>query len=450
MTRHLRLGCAAMLLATSAAAEDLIFTPGDDPRFSWDAYEAFAAAHDLSGQELSILAPWTGGDAELFERVIAYFKAATGAAVDYSGTSNFEDDVIISLNAGSPPNIAIFPQPGLVADLAGRGQLSALSAELDQAVRSTYAAGDSWSDLATFSGADGNESLFGVFYKVDLKSLVWYVPDAFDEAGYDVPETMEDLRELTETIAADGETPWCIGLGSGGATGWPATDWVEDLLLRTAPAETYDAWVAGDIPFDSDEIIAAVEEFGWFARSDSFTVGGARGAAGTDFRDSVLGLFKLPPQCYLHKQATFIPVFFPEDVELGQDVDFFYFPAYDAADLGRPVLGAGTLATIAEDSPAARAFMQFLLTPIAHELWMAQSGFLSPHLKARPEAYANDTLREQGRILAEATVFRFDGSDLMPGEIGTSAFWTAMVEYVTGAEAAEVLATVQERRDGLR
>ena len=444
------LGFIAFLFACGAQAQELKFAPGEDPRFSWDSYEAFAETHDLSGQSLSVLAPWTGDDAGLFESVIAYFAAATGADVNYAGTTNFENDVVIAVNAGTPPNVAIFPQPGLAIDLAARGRLLPVGPETGETVRQTYAAGDSWADLATFEGPDGASSLYGIFYKVDLKSLIWYVPEAFEENGYDVPETMEELRALTELIAEDGATPWCIGMGSGNATGWPATDWVEDLLLRTAPPDVYDRWVSGEIPFDSPEIVAAVEEFGWFARSDDYALGGATGVAGTDFRDSPLGLFRFPPECYLHKQATFIPVFFPDDAVLGEDVDFFYFPAYETRDLGRPVLGAGTLVTIAEDSPAARAFIAFLLTPIAHEIWMAQSGFLTPHLGANPDAYANDVLREQGRILSDATVFRFDGSDLMPGEIGTDAFWKAMVDYIQGVSAEDVLSRVQERRDNLQ
>lgn len=441
---------ALLLLAGAAHAQDLIVPPGQDDRFSWDSYDSFASAHDFSGQSIDVLAPWTGDDANLFESVVAYFEAATGAEVSYSGTSNFEDDIVISVNGGTPPHVAIFPQPGLAADLAGRGFLEPLETAVGARIRDGYAAGNSWADLATFAGADGTPGLYGVFYKVDLKSLVWYVPEAFDEMGYEVPETLEELRALTEEIVANGETPWCIGLGSGQATGWPATDWVEDLLLRTAPPRIYDAWVSGDIPFDAPEVVEAVEAFGWFARNPDHARGGPTGVAGTDFRDSVLGLFQFPPECYLHKQATFIPVFFPDDAELGLDVDFFYFPADASADLGKPVLGAGSLATITDDSPVARAFLDFLLTPIAHEIWMAQSGFLSPHTGANPETYANDTLREQGQILLDATTFRFDGSDLMPGEIGTNAFWSAMVDFVGGDEASDVLSRVQDSRDDIR
>ena len=278
-----------------------------------------------------------------------------------------------------------------------------------------------------------------------MKSLVWYVPDAFDEAGYEVPETLEDLKALTEQIAADGETPWCIGLGSGAATGWPATDWVEDMMLRTASPETYDQWVNHEIPFDDPAVVNAIEEFGFFAKNDDFVSGGSAAVASTDFRDSPSGLFAFPPECYLHHQASFIPTFFPEGTEVGTDVDFFYMPAYAGEDLGQPVLGAGTLFGRMSDNEAGAAFIDFLQTPIAHEVWMAQSGFLTPYTEVNTELFANDTQRRLNDILLEATTFRFDGSDLMPGEIGAGAFWTAMVDYVTGDSAEEVAAEVEAR-----
>ncbi len=157
-------------------------------------------------------------------------------------------------------------------------------------------------------------------------------------------KTMEELKALSEKIVADGGTPWCIGLGSGGATGWPATDWVEDLMLRTQPASVYDQWVKNEIPVHrSEKVVGAIEEFGAFARNDKFVDGGAAAVASTDFRDSPKGLFASPPKCYMHRQASFIPSFFPEGTKLGEDADFFYFPAYAGKDLGKPVLGAGTL-----------------------------------------------------------------------------------------------------------
>ena len=446
-TVRLSVACACMVAATAAAAQDLVFAPGEDDRFSWDSYEAFGAANDLAGQSLSIMGPWTGLDAELVENVIAYFAAATGAQATYLASGTFDQDIVVSLNANTPPGLAVFPQPGLAAEMARRGFLTPLDASVGDWVRENYAAGDSWVDLATFEGPDGAENLYGVFYKVDVKSLVWFVPEAFEEAGYEVPETMEDLKALTEQIVEDGGMPWCIALGSGDATGWPATDWVEDMMLRLNPPEVYDQWVANEIPFDDPQVVAAIEDYGWFAKNDAFVAGGASNAVTTDFRDSPAGLFAFPPDCYMLKQATFIPTFFPEGTELGTDVDFFYFPAYAGKDLGKPVLGGGTLFSITEDSPAARAFIAFLQTPIAHEIWMAQSGFLTPLKAVNDAAYANETQRGLGKVLLEATTFRFDGSDLMPGEVGADAFWTGMVDYTTGADAATVAAAIQSRWD---
>ncbi|WP_306044874.1 ABC transporter substrate-binding protein [Nioella sp. MMSF_3534] len=447
MKKSLLAGAAALALTAGMAQADghMMFAPGEG-EFNWDSFTAFADGNDLSGQTLSITGPWIGPDAELVESILAYFEEATGATVNYSGSDSFEQDIVIATQAGSAPNIAVFPQPGLAADMASRGLLTPLADGTADWVSANYAAGDSWVDLGTYAGPDGDEALYGFFYKVDLKSLVWYSPEAFDEAGYDIPTSMEELMALTDQIVADGGTPWCIGLGSGAATGWPATDWVEDLLLRTQPADVYDGWVSNEIPFTDERIVGAIEAFGHFARNDAYVNGGASAVATTDFRDSPAGLFSYPPECYMHRQASFIPTFFPE----GADADFFYFPSYEEGDLGNPVLGAGTLWAITDDAPAAHVFMEFLQTPIAHELWMAQSGFLTPHSGVNLDVFPSDAQRAMNEILLGATTFRFDGSDLMPGEIGAGAFWTGMVDYTSGADAADVAQAIQDRWDSMQ
>jgi alpha-glucoside transport system substrate-binding protein len=218
MIRYLFAGTASVALGIgSGLAHAMPFEPGEEDRFSWDSFEEFADAHDLTGQTLTITGPWTGLDAQNVTQVLSYFTEATGATVNYSGSDSFEQDIVIAAQAGSPPNIAVFPQPGLAEDMAARGFLTALDDETGDWLRDNYAAGESWVDLATFAGPDGEEALYGFFYKIDVKSLVWYSPEQFEEAGHDVPETMEQLRELTEMIVEDGGTPWCVGLGSGGS-----------------------------------------------------------------------------------------------------------------------------------------------------------------------------------------------------------------------------------------
>ena len=137
--------------------------------------------------------------------------------------------------------------------MAAIGGLTPLSSDVKQAVLDNYAAGQSWVDLATYADENGNDQFYAIFYKVNVKSLVWYSPDNFEDNGYEVPTTMEDLIALTEQMANDGNTPWCIGLGSGDATGWPATDWMEDIMLRTHEPSVYDMWVSNEMPFNDQK-----------------------------------------------------------------------------------------------------------------------------------------------------------------------------------------------------
>ncbi|CDN96010.1 ABC transporter substrate-binding protein [Agrobacterium tumefaciens] len=443
---------AIALLSGAASAADLKFAPGGDAKFNWKSYEDFKAAHaDLKGQTLTIFGPWRGEDEALFQSVLAYFADATGVNVRYSSSENYEQQIVIDTQAGSPPNIAILPQPGLLADLAAKGFLVPLGDKTADWVKENYGAGQSWVDLGSYKGKDGNKAYFAFPFKADVKSLVWYVPENFEEAGYKVPESMEDLFKLTDQIVADGGTPWCIGLGSGGATGWPATDWVEDLMLRTQPLDVYQKWTTNEVKFTDPAVVEAINEFGKFAKNEKYVSGGVAAVASTDFRDSPKGLFDIPPKCYLHHQASFIPSFFPEGTKVGTDADFFYMPTYASKpDLGKPVLGAGTLVTITKEAPAAKAFVEFLQTPIAHEVWMAQSSFLTPYKGVNVETYANEQMKRQGEILTTATSFGFDGSDLMPGKIGAGAFWTGMIDFVGGKSADQVASDIQKAWDGLK
>ncbi len=406
-------------------------------------------AMDLSGETLTIFGPWLTVDQEHFEAVIAPFEEATGADVQYSGSDSFENQIVIDTQAGSPPNIAVFPQPGLASDLASRGLLTPLGDETEQWVLDNYAAGQSWVDLGTYENDSGEEDLYGFFYKVDVKSLVWYIPDNFADMGYEVPESMEDLIALSEQIVEDGGTPWCIGLGSGDATGWPATDWVEDIMLRLHEPSVYDQWVSNELAFNSPEVVEALETFGMFTQDD-WVDGGSAAAASTDFRDSPAGLFAVPPSCYMHHQASFIPSFFPEGTEMGTDVDFFYFPSFDEKDLGNPVLGAGTLFAITDESDAAHAFIDYLKTVEANEIWMGRAGMLTPHTGVNLDAYASAAARQQTEILLNADTFRFDASDLMPGAVGAGSFWTGMVDFVGGTSAQDVADAIQESWDAIK
>lgn len=409
------------------------------------------AATDLSGQTLTISGPWTGPDEDNFRKVIQKFEDATHATVNYTGSQSFEQQIVVDVDAGSPPNIAIFPQPGLAATLAAKGALTPLGDDVASWMKDNYAAGPSWVDLGTYKGKDGVAAFYGFPFKVDLKSLVWYVPDNFADAGYQVPQTQEELMALSAKMVADGHTPWCIGLGSGSATGWPGTDWVEEYVLRTQPPEVYDQWVRNDIKFDDPRVIAAIDLFGKVVNTPGWVYGGAQATVTQNYKDIPKDLFTVPPHCYMHRQASFVTSFFPDGVELGKDVDFFYFPPFAShPELGKPVEGGGTIFTITKDSPAARAFIDYLKTTDANEVWMGLSGFLTARKGVNLAAYANDTVRKEGQVVLNATTFRFDASDLMPGSIGAGSFWTGMVDYVGGKSAEDVAKSIQASWDAIK
>ncbi len=443
---------SASFAATGAQAQDLMFPKGEGG-FTWASLDEYKTTHTgLEGQEVTIWNAWAEpGDKAQFEAVLAYFTDATGIVVKNGSSKNYEEQARIDIAAGSPANITILPQPGLLADFAAQGALVDLGADTTAWLTENYSAGASWAALGQYAGKDGVVAQYAFPYKQEVKSLVWYSPDNFAEKGYAIPQSMEELLALQDKIIADGGVPWCIGLESGGATGWAATDWIEDILLRTETPDVYDGWVNNTIKFNDPRIVAAIEMFGSIAKDGTKVAGGVAAVATTSFGDSPKGLFSVPPQCFMHRQASFIPSFFPEGSVAGEDYNFFYFPAYAGKDLGKPVLGSGNLAAITKDSPTARAFIDFLKTPLAHEIWMAQENgsFLSAHKGINTEVYNSQANKDLGQVLLNATTFRFDGSDLMPGAIGAGAFWTGMVDYVNGKSAQEVADQIQAAWDAL-
>jgi alpha-glucoside transport system substrate-binding protein len=328
-----------------------------------------------------------------------------------------------------------FPQPGNMATFARDGYLVDLGEFLDSDLMSTQYS------QALFDSGTVDGTLVGIWHNADVKSLVWYAKPAFDAAGYQIPETWDDLLALTQQIVDDGGVPWCIGIESAGATGWPATDWVEDVMLRTTSPENYDAWTTGHLKFDSPEVKNAFETVGniWF--NPDYVLGGTTGILTTNFGDAPLPLFDDPPGCFMHRQASFIVNFFPEGTEVGTDVDYFYLPPIDEM-YGKPVLGSGSLLSMGNDSPAIREVMKFLTTAASVEKEVKAGLFVAPQQDVPADWYPTEAAKGFASILANADTFRFDGSDLMPAAVGAGSFWTGVTDWVGGADLDTVLQTI--------
>ena len=383
----------------------------------------------FAGTTVTVDGAFEGNDPDgvKFDESVKAFEEATGIDVNYIGNKEFEGSIAIRVDAGDAPDIVDFPQPGLFASFARNGDIVPVSEYLtSEWLDQQYTSG--WRE---FNTVDGTE--YGVMMRFSGKSLVWYPKAAWDAAGYEVPTTWEELMALTQQIADDGDTAWCIGIESGAATGWAATDWTEEMMLRTTSLENYDAWVAGELPFDSPEVKAAVQIWSdlWF--NDAYVLGGRSSIVSTSFGDSPTGLFQDPPQCWMHKQANFITSFFPEGVEYGVDYDFFYMPPVDEA-YGKPFLVAGDLLAMFNDRPEVRALMEYFTTPESVSGWLQGGGAIAAHKTATQEMYGSDLDWGVSLLVAEATSFRFDGSDLMPGEVGAGSFWEHISSYVAGSE----------------
>jgi alpha-glucoside transport system substrate-binding protein len=389
----------------------------------------------LAGETVTIFSACGEEQCNVFQSTFETFIAETGINVVVEGSPDFETLAVVRSEAGDPYDILNFPQPGLMADMARDGYLVDLSSFL-----SSDEVGAAFSDAWLETGkVDG--TLVGLWHGADVKSLVWYPKAAFDAAGYAVPETWDDMLALSDQIVADGGVPWCIGIESGGATGWPGTDWIEDIMLRTTSPENYDKWTTGELPFSSPEVMAAFEKAGeiWF--NPAYVLGGTTGILTTNFGDAPTPLFDDPPSCWLHRQASFIPNFFPEGAVVGEDVDYFYLPPIDPA-YGKPVLGSGNLVSLAKDTPAGREVMKFMLTPGSVEAEVKAGNSIAVMNNVPVDWYPSSTLEGFANILANADTFRFDGSDLMPGAVGAGSFWTGVVDYVSGEDLDTVLAAI--------
>jgi alpha-glucoside transport system substrate-binding protein len=391
---------------------------------------ANAYAGMYKGTAVTMTGPFTDADAVIFAESIKGFEDATGIDIQYEGSKEFEATITIRLDGGDRPDIVDFPQPGLLAIAASKGQAIDMETVINPAwIEKNYT--QAWRDLGTMEGPNGPFTA-GIWARANGKSLVFYPKAEFDAAGYTVPQTWDELMALTEQIASDGDTPWCIGMESGAATGWTMTDWIEDVMLRTTSPENYDKWITGELKFDSPEVKKALDyiEAIWF--NDAYVYGGRATIPTTFFGDAPAPMFDNPPKCWLHRQGNFITSFFPEGKVAGVDYDFFYLPPIDPA-YGKPVLGAGDIYAMFNDRPEVRAVIQYFSTGESLKGWVEQGGAILTHNDADLNWYKDPVTRGVAEIIRNATTFRFDASDLMPGAVGTGTFWKYMTDYVSGS-----------------
>ena len=380
------------------------------------------------GQTVTIMSPWVEVDEERFLASLEEWEEQTGNTIEHEGSGDFETLINTRVRGGNPPDIAMFPQPGLLEAVQEAGALRPLGDIVEGYEESV---GEAVYDLGVIDG-----ELYGILYLLSVKSLVWYPEPEFSDAGYEAPATWDEMLQLTEQIKSDGsaEAPWCIGIESAGATGWVITDWFEDLMLQVHGPEVYDQWVNHEIPFNAPEVQEVGEMFAELAFTEGNVLGGRDAIVTTPFGDSMTPMFEDPPGCMLSKQAQFITAFFPEDVQqdVAANAGFFDFPDVEGGFEGNPLLISGDQAGLLTDNPAAESLIQYMAGPEGGAQWAEQGGRISPHQEFDLERYPDELNRRIAELVQDADTLAFDGSDAMPGAVGAGSFWTEMTAWVNG------------------
>jgi alpha-glucoside transport system substrate-binding protein len=387
---------------------------------------ATGAATEANTGKINVLSPGEPEEMAALQGIADDQITGVDYTVEFESDGNFEQDVQVR-GQGGTLDVILLPQPGALPGLvtsANAVSLEDMGYDIGE-LEATF--GTPFMDLGLVDGKH-----YGIPTNIALKSMIWYPKDDFDKAGYKVPETWDDLMALSDQIVADGGTPWCVGFQSEGSTGWPATDWMEDIMLRTAGPDTYDQWYTHEIPFNDPSVVTAGKDFGDVMFHPDYVLGGAENTPGLAFGDAPLPMFDEPPGCWLHRQASFINAFFPKNAKAGVDYDWFPFPSITTE--GGPLF-AGELAMVFRNSPEVKDFLdRFMGTDFQCAMGgITAASRISPNVNVGSDCYANQILADSAEVLKEglkAGTARFDASDLMPAAVGSGSFWTGMVKYM--------------------
>lgn len=400
----------------------------------------------VEGQTVRISGGITGGEADALQATFDQFTKDTGIKVIYTGDKTFEGNIVTKVTGGSAPDIAIVPQPGLLKTLVETGDVKpapdAVVANVDK----------NWSpDWKKYGTIDG------VFYSApmlaNIKGYVWYSPAQFKEWGVSVPTTWQGVLDLTKTIQEKtGKAPWCAGFASGDASGWPGTDWIEDLVLRQSGADVYDQWVAGDVKFTDPKIKDAFDAVGQILQNPAYVnagFGDIKSINSTAFGDVAAKV--ADGTCPLTHQASFLSANFLEaktasgaTPTVGPDGDVYGFvlPGIEAGSASIEV--GGEFVTAFSDSAATQKVLEFMSTPEWADLRVSQGGSISANLNADPSKASSPLLTDAMKLLQDPnTTVRFDASDLMPSVVGAGSFWKGMVNWIDGRDTDTVLSDIQ-------
>lgn len=393
---------------------------------------------------VDVIGLWGAEEEDNFRALVAPWEDSTGGTLNYTGTRDDVEIVRTRVEGNSPPDVYFPASLGFFKELVADGALVPLSScsniDMDE-LESMYGAS---LDDYTIDG-----EVYGFLFKSGMKGSIWYSPSAFDENGYEVPETYDELIELSDQMVADGNTPWSVAEFANGGTGFPGSDFIQQFLIKESGPEVYSQVASGEIPYTDDRVRAAWEKYGEIALTDGYALGGTERALATTFSEGSLPLFTDPPEAFMHYLGAFNSGFitdpslgFPEGLVPGEDFDFFPFPSIDDEFAGG-VTGDGNIAVMFNSDETTCSFMEHVASADAQEIWVEAGGFLSVNKDVSLDAYPNDLDRRIAEVLgSEDATFRFDLDDAMPSA-AQSAVFEGVQEYLSGGDLDGILAGVE-------
>ncbi len=437
---------AALVLALSACADDDTATtpPLAQQTLPADSVEAAAAAARKAandqqiGGTLNLLGILSGDNLTKYLQTLKPLEQATGIAIKYETAGDLIAVLQTRVEGGNPPDVVSNPSAGQMRDLAEKGSLVPVDPMLDSgAVRENYPKG--LLDLTTV-----NDKSYGLFVNTAVQGLVWYDPKTYD--GPKPPASWDALGAWAATASGKGRAPWCLGLESGPASGWPGAVWIEQLMLQRLGGDAYDRWWRGELPWTSPEVRQAYAAFGKVATDAKLVSGGPKGALTTNFGESPNGLFGKPPACQLHLQADWVGNAMAAavpGVKPVEDIAFFGFPAVNPQYAGTLEI-TGEVVGAFRDSPQVQAFMRYVSTPEFSSLVAKTGLWLGANRKTPLTAYSSPLSRQAAEAYSKAPDVRFGAKDAMPAAM-SQAFLKSVMDYVRNPGRLDAILVSLER-----
>jgi alpha-glucoside transport system substrate-binding protein len=387
----------------------------------------FQAYAGFRGKTVTMFGSILSPESDSLGKSWATFERCTGITIKYTGSNTFESDLPVKVNGGNAPDLAIIPQPGLLQQMVKTGSVKKPPAQ-------TVSNENDWPAVYKSYG-----SVDGTFYAApmssNMKSLVWYSPKYFAAHHYTVPTTWKGLLALATKITTDnnGAKAFCGGISSGTASGWPATDWLEEAVLGTYGGQVYDDWISHKVKFTDPKIEAAMATVAGYMQNPAWVNGGygdVKTIATTTFQNGGLPILK--NKCAMLQQASFYEAQWPKGTVVSPtgDAFAFYLPAVTPS-IPTPVEGGGEFVAAFSNKGEVQAVQNY----VSSSAWASSRikvapGWVSANTKVDQSLYTDPIDQLSAKYLANAkATFRFDASDAMPAAVGSGAEWKAMVDW---------------------